>query len=150
MSSFVLPTPFSAYAFEPIEGWIMSLPVYAYSFIWPMSDVGQLIVFFMTNIWTFLLRKLFVPLFCRPVLILCVLQTTAATSSTRCTTRASSSILASFRRCGIGWVERMLIPRCYSNLSVISERGRELEHSWMLGYRVKGRRGCYMKPKCSV
>ncbi|KAK4041866.1 hypothetical protein C8A01DRAFT_45072 [Parachaetomium inaequale] len=41
---FVIPTPFSA------------LPVYAYSFIWPMSDVGQLIVFFVTNIWTFLLH----------------------------------------------------------------------------------------------
>lgn len=37
----------------------MSLPIYAYSFIWPMSDVGQLVVFFMTNIWTFLLRELF-------------------------------------------------------------------------------------------
>jgi sterol desaturase/sphingolipid hydroxylase (fatty acid hydroxylase superfamily) len=61
MGSFVIPTPFSAYAFDPIEAWIMSLPVYAYSFIWPMSDVGQLFVFFITNIWTFLLRKLFVP-----------------------------------------------------------------------------------------
>ena len=39
----------------------MSLPIYVYSFILPMSDVGQLIVFFVTNIWTFLLRKLFVP-----------------------------------------------------------------------------------------
>lgn len=38
----------------------MSLPVYAYSFIWPMSDLGQLVVFMASNIWTFLLRKLFV------------------------------------------------------------------------------------------
>ncbi|KAK3294106.1 uncharacterized protein B0H64DRAFT_324900 [Chaetomium fimeti] len=53
---FVIPTPFSAYAFDPLEGWIMSLPIYAYSFIWPMSDVGQLVVFFVTNIWTFLLH----------------------------------------------------------------------------------------------
>jgi len=35
----------------------MSLPIYAYSFLWPMSDVGQLLVFFVTNIWTFLLRE---------------------------------------------------------------------------------------------
>ncbi|KAK4149628.1 hypothetical protein C8A00DRAFT_46780 [Chaetomidium leptoderma] len=58
---FVIPTPFSAYAFDPIEAWIMSLPIYAYSFIWPMSDVGQLLVFFITNIRTFLLREWFVP-----------------------------------------------------------------------------------------
>jgi hypothetical protein len=38
----------------------MSLAVYAYSFVWPMSDVGQLVVFFVTNVWTFLLRKLLV------------------------------------------------------------------------------------------
>jgi hypothetical protein len=38
----------------------MSLPIYGYSFIWPMSDVGQLVVFFVTNVWTFLLRTLFV------------------------------------------------------------------------------------------
>jgi sterol desaturase/sphingolipid hydroxylase (fatty acid hydroxylase superfamily) len=61
LDRFVIPTPFAAYAFDPIEGWIMSLPIYAYSFIWPMSDVGQLVAFFMTNIWTFLLRRLSVP-----------------------------------------------------------------------------------------
>lgn len=54
---YVIPTPFAAYAFEPIEGYIMSLPIYAYSFLFPMSDVGQLVVFFISNIWTFLLRK---------------------------------------------------------------------------------------------
>ncbi|KAH6619470.1 hypothetical protein B0J18DRAFT_434183 [Chaetomium sp. MPI-SDFR-AT-0129] len=53
---YVIPTPFAAYAFEPIEGWIMSLPVYAYSFLFPMSDVGHLVVFFISNIWTFLLH----------------------------------------------------------------------------------------------
>lgn len=57
MDRYVIPTPFAAYAFEPIEGWIMSLPVYAYSFLFPMSDVGHLVVFFISNIWTFLLRK---------------------------------------------------------------------------------------------
>lgn len=35
----------------------MSLPIYAYSFLWPMSDVGQLVVFFVTNVWTYLLRR---------------------------------------------------------------------------------------------
>ncbi|CRK24333.1 hypothetical protein BN1708_013919, partial [Verticillium longisporum] len=38
---YVIPTPFSAYAFHPLEAWIMSLATYAYSFIWPMSDVAQ-------------------------------------------------------------------------------------------------------------
>ncbi|KAL2162747.1 hypothetical protein VTH06DRAFT_6583 [Thermothelomyces fergusii] len=53
---YVVPTPFSAYAFDPIEAWIMSLPIYAYSFLFPMSDVGQLVVFMASNIWTFLLH----------------------------------------------------------------------------------------------
>ncbi|KAL2144296.1 hypothetical protein VTI28DRAFT_9284 [Corynascus sepedonium] len=53
---FVVPTPFSAYAFDPLEAWVMSLPIYAYSFLWPMSDVAQLVVFFVTNLWTFLLH----------------------------------------------------------------------------------------------
>lgn len=34
----------------------MSLPIYAYSFLWPMSREAQLIVFFTTHIWTVLLR----------------------------------------------------------------------------------------------
>ncbi|CRK24705.1 hypothetical protein BN1708_003846, partial [Verticillium longisporum] len=53
---YVIPTPFSAYAFHPLEAWIMSLATYAYSFIWPMSDVAQVIVFCTANVWTFLLH----------------------------------------------------------------------------------------------
>ncbi|KAL2170119.1 hypothetical protein VTG60DRAFT_5214 [Thermothelomyces hinnuleus] len=34
----------------------MSLPIYAYNFFWPMSNVGQLVVVFVTNVWTFLLH----------------------------------------------------------------------------------------------
>lgn len=83
----------------------MSLPIYAYSFLWPMSDVGQLVVFFITNMWTFLLRKSAVS----PVLLetsvhmlifIPVVQMTTVTSSTLCTTKASSSTLGSFRTCG--------------------------------------------------
>lgn len=55
---YVVPTPFSAYAFDPLEAYIMSLPIYSYAFIWPMSNVAQLVVFFCTNIWTFLLRMI--------------------------------------------------------------------------------------------
>ncbi|PHH80946.1 hypothetical protein CDD80_5156 [Ophiocordyceps camponoti-rufipedis] len=53
---YVIPTPFSAYAFHPLEAWIMSLPIYTFGFIWPMSDVAQLVVFCSSNIWTFLLH----------------------------------------------------------------------------------------------
>ncbi len=108
MGSFVIPTPFAAYAFEPIEAWIMSLPIYAYSFILPMSDVAQLVVFFISNVWTFLLRKfLFSFCFAKSCLFsynsdFCVLQMTTGTSSTRCITRASSSTLDSLRPCGTG------------------------------------------------
>ncbi|KAB8244212.1 hypothetical protein BDV35DRAFT_407043 [Aspergillus flavus] len=53
---YIIPTPFSAYAFDPLEAYIMSLPIYAYSFLWPMSREAQLIVFVTTNIWTILLH----------------------------------------------------------------------------------------------
>ncbi|RVD84795.1 uncharacterized protein DFL_006518 [Arthrobotrys flagrans] len=53
---YVVPTPFGAYTFHPIEGWIMSLPVYAYSFILPMSDYVQLAVLVYSNLWTFILH----------------------------------------------------------------------------------------------
>ncbi|KAH6971452.1 hypothetical protein BKA56DRAFT_635573 [Ilyonectria sp. MPI-CAGE-AT-0026] len=53
---YTIPTPFSAYAFDPFEAWFMSLPIYAYSFIWPMSRLAQLAMFSYTNIWTFLLH----------------------------------------------------------------------------------------------
>ncbi|KAE8373976.1 hypothetical protein BDV26DRAFT_284683 [Aspergillus bertholletiae] len=53
---YIIPTPFSAYAFNPLEAYIMSLPIYAYSFLWPMSREAQLIVFVTTNIWTVLLH----------------------------------------------------------------------------------------------
>ncbi|PHH92462.1 hypothetical protein CDD83_7315 [Cordyceps sp. RAO-2017] len=53
---YVIPTPFAAYAFNPVEAWIMSLPIYGFSFLWPMSDVTQLIVFACSNLWTFLLH----------------------------------------------------------------------------------------------
>ncbi|KAK5999079.1 Delta(7)-sterol 5(6)-desaturase-like protein [Cladobotryum mycophilum] len=56
MGIYVIPTPFAAFAFDPFEAWIMSLPIYAYSFIWPMSDVGQIIILLWTNIWTMLLH----------------------------------------------------------------------------------------------
>jgi hypothetical protein len=144
LARFVIPTPFAAYAFDPIEGWIMSLPIYAYSFIWPMSDVGQLVVFFMTNIWTFLLRTFLSPPFRKAVCILIlipVLQTTTAISSTRCITRASNSTLGSFPTCGTGWGGPMRTLTLFSILSVNSERW------WNRGiwakdvYRVRKPRG---------
>jgi lathosterol oxidase len=56
IARYIIPTPFSAYAFDTLEAYVMSLPIYAYSFLWPMSREAQLIVFVTTNIWTILLR----------------------------------------------------------------------------------------------
>ncbi|KAF3288801.1 hypothetical protein TWF970_005856 [Orbilia oligospora] len=53
---YVIPTPFGAYSFHPIEGWIMSLPVYAYSFILPMSNYVQLAILVYSNLWAFILH----------------------------------------------------------------------------------------------
>ncbi|RAK89300.1 hypothetical protein BO79DRAFT_217370 [Aspergillus costaricaensis CBS 115574] len=51
---FIIPTPFSAYAFDPLEAWIISLLTYAYSFLWPMSRHVQLFIFVCANVWSFL------------------------------------------------------------------------------------------------
>ena len=53
---FVTPTPFAAFAFDPVEAMIMSLPIYGFSFILPMSDIIQLFVFMAAFIWTLLIR----------------------------------------------------------------------------------------------
>ncbi|PPJ54464.1 hypothetical protein CBER1_06942 [Cercospora berteroae] len=53
---YVIPTPFAAHAFHPIEAYIMSLPIYASSYLLPMSNVAQLVVFFWTFAWTFLMH----------------------------------------------------------------------------------------------
>lgn len=55
--SYVVPTPFAAHAFHPIEAYIMSLPIYAFSYVLPMSNVAQLVVFVWTFAWTFLMRE---------------------------------------------------------------------------------------------
>ncbi|OJI80488.1 hypothetical protein ASPTUDRAFT_937396 [Aspergillus tubingensis CBS 134.48] len=58
---YIIPTPFSAYAFDPLEAWAISLPVYAYSFLWPMSRHVQVLVFVCTNVWSFLIRIQLLP-----------------------------------------------------------------------------------------
>ena len=58
---FIIPTPFSSYAFNPVEAYIMSLPIHAYGFILPMSKFAYLVIFLMTNIWSFLLRMCSLP-----------------------------------------------------------------------------------------
>ncbi|KAF2206633.1 hypothetical protein CERZMDRAFT_52803 [Cercospora zeae-maydis SCOH1-5] len=53
---YVVPTPFAAYAFHLIP-YIISLPIYAFSYILPMSNVAQLVVFIWTFAWTFFVRE---------------------------------------------------------------------------------------------
>ncbi|XWW94329.1 hypothetical protein V2A60_002272 [Cordyceps javanica] len=53
---YMTPTPFSAFAFDPLEAMIMSLPIYSFSFFVPMSNVMQLLVFSAAYLWTFLLH----------------------------------------------------------------------------------------------
>ncbi|EGX88587.1 ABC transporter, putative [Cordyceps militaris CM01] len=56
VNRYITPTPFSAFAFDPLEAMIMSLPIYSFSFLMPMSNVMQLFVFSAAYIWTFLLH----------------------------------------------------------------------------------------------
>ncbi|KAI9927472.1 hypothetical protein MW887_003086 [Aspergillus wentii] len=53
---YIIPTPFSAYAFHPVEAYIMSLPAHAYCFALPMSKFAYIVTFVVTNIWSFLLH----------------------------------------------------------------------------------------------
>lgn len=81
----------------------MSLPIFAYAFIWPMSDAAQLVVFTASNIWTFLLRKL--PLVHEPLLAsadwLMPPQMTAAASFTQSTIRIPTSTFHNISPSGI-------------------------------------------------
>ncbi|KAF1734074.1 putative Delta(7)-sterol 5(6)-desaturase [Beauveria bassiana] len=53
---YIIPTPFSAYAFHPLEACILSAPVFMYSFILPMSRLAQTTILVYSNILTVLDR----------------------------------------------------------------------------------------------
>ena len=93
----------------------------------PGPRVG--LVFFITNVWTFLLRMSFVPPWaCAMLMFISAAPTIATISSTLYITRASSSTLVSFPTCGIGWGAHTRTPVYSSTVGVGSEVWKSPEY----------------------
>lgn len=49
-----VPTPFAAYAFHPLDGYLQSIPYHIFIFIFPLHKKLYLILFVLINFWTIL------------------------------------------------------------------------------------------------
>ena len=63
-----IPTPFASHAFNPVDGWLQSLPYHFYPFLFPLHKVLYLVLFVFVNIWTVSIHdaNYRVPAFLRP------------------------------------------------------------------------------------
>ncbi|KAK2597959.1 c-5 sterol desaturase [Conoideocrella luteorostrata] len=52
----IVPTPFAAYAFHPIDGWVQSLPYHIFTFLFPMQKFAFLALFVFVNFWSILIH----------------------------------------------------------------------------------------------
>jgi Delta7-sterol 5-desaturase len=52
----IVPTPFAAYAFHPLDGFAQSVPYHLFPFIFPMHKFLFLGGFFFVNIWSILIH----------------------------------------------------------------------------------------------
>ncbi|KAJ5894664.1 hypothetical protein N7495_006355 [Penicillium taxi] len=48
----VVPTPFTSYAFHPLDGWAQSLPYHIFPFIFPLQKCAYLGLFAFVTFWT--------------------------------------------------------------------------------------------------
>lgn len=56
----IMPTPFASHAFHPLDGFAQSIPYHVFPFVFPLSKVAYVLLFFSINIWTIIIRKYFV------------------------------------------------------------------------------------------
>ena len=54
--SLSVPTPFSAYAFHPLDGFFQSLPYHVFIFLFPLHRSLFLALFVFVNFWTILIH----------------------------------------------------------------------------------------------
>jgi Delta7-sterol 5-desaturase len=52
----IIPTPFAAYAFHPVDGFVQSLPYHIYPFIFPLQKVAFIALFVFLNFWTIMIH----------------------------------------------------------------------------------------------
>jgi len=48
----VIPTPFAAYAFHPVDGYLQSLPYHIFPYLFPVQKHLHLALFVGVNVWT--------------------------------------------------------------------------------------------------
>ena len=51
-----VPTPFASHAFNPVDGFIQSVPYHVYTFIFPLHKFLFLALFVFVNVWTLLIH----------------------------------------------------------------------------------------------
>jgi sterol desaturase/sphingolipid hydroxylase (fatty acid hydroxylase superfamily) len=56
---FVVPTPWAAYAFHPLDGYAQSLPYHCFVYLFPMHRFVFLSLFLIINLWTILVCHFF-------------------------------------------------------------------------------------------
>ncbi|OKL62304.1 putative C-5 sterol desaturase [Talaromyces atroroseus] len=52
----VVPTPYASYAFNPVDGWMQSLPYHIFPFLFPLQKVAYLGLFVFVTLWTVLIH----------------------------------------------------------------------------------------------
>ncbi|KAK9236594.1 hypothetical protein V1525DRAFT_406531 [Lipomyces kononenkoae] len=52
----IVPTPFAAHAFHPIDGYLQSLPYHIFPFVFPLHKLLYLFLFMNINLWTILIH----------------------------------------------------------------------------------------------
>ncbi|KAF7330254.1 Fatty acid hydroxylase [Mycena venus] len=52
----IVPTPFAAHAFHPVDGWAQSLPYHIFVFLFPMHRLLYLGLFWFVTVWTILIH----------------------------------------------------------------------------------------------
>ena len=48
----IMPTPFAAYAFHPIDGFLQSTPYHIFPFLFPLQKIVYVFMFIFINFWT--------------------------------------------------------------------------------------------------
>jgi lathosterol oxidase len=52
----IMPTPYAAIAFHPVDGWAQSLPYHLYPLLFPMQKWAYVFVFIFVQLWTIMIH----------------------------------------------------------------------------------------------
>ncbi|EED15305.1 sterol desaturase, putative [Talaromyces stipitatus ATCC 10500] len=52
----IVPTPYASYAFNPVDGWLQSLPYHIFPFVFPLQKGAYLGLFVFVTVWTVLIH----------------------------------------------------------------------------------------------